>query len=137
MTRIEAIELFVRAGQTVKLRAFGNSMTPAIASGDTLIVEAADATSLRVGEVVLCRAGRHLIAHRIASVAPGPIFLLSDDQIGREDGWFEASRILGRVSEIEHAGTRRRVVYHVLALAVRRLVAQLRVGVRDFVLSSP
>jgi Peptidase S24-like len=130
VTRIEATELFVRAGQTVKLRAFGHSMTPAIASGDAVIVEPVPASHLRVGDVVLCRSGRHFIAHRIAQIAAGPMFLLRDDQTGGDDGWFEAGRMLGRVREIEHQGARRPVVYRPLALSGRRFLAQVRAGLR-------
>jgi hypothetical protein len=130
VTRIEATELFVRAGQTVKLRAFGHSMTPAIASGDAVIVEPIMASHLRIGDVVLCRSGRHFIAHRIARIAPGPMFLLRDDQTGGDDGWFEGGRVLGRIREIEHQGARRPVVYRPLALAGRRFLAQVRAGFR-------
>jgi phage repressor protein C with HTH and peptisase S24 domain len=130
MTRIEATELFIRAGQTVKLRAFGHSMTPAIASGDAIIVEPVMASQLRVGDVVLCRSGRHFIAHRIAQIAPGPVFLLRDDQTGGDDGWFETARVLGRVREIEHQGARRPVVYRPLALSGRRFLAHVRAGLR-------
>lgn len=136
MTRIEATELFVRAGQTVKLRAFGHSMTPAIASGDVVIVEPVTVSHLRVGDVVLCRSGRHFIAHRIAHVALGPIFLLRDDQTGRDDGWFGTAEVLGRIGEIERQGARRAVIYRPLSLAGRRFLAQVRAGLRDLVQSS-
>lgn len=132
MTRIAATELFVRAGQTVKLRAFGHSMTPAIRSGEVLVVEAAPPEALVIGDVVLARDGRHLLAHRIARIAAGRV-LLRDDQTGRDDGWFDASRVLGRVTAVERAGVRRPVAYRPLLLAGRRFAAQVRHGLRGLV----
>jgi hypothetical protein len=133
LNRIEATDLFLRAGQTVKLRAFGDSMIPAIRSGDALIVEAARAETLAVGDVVLVRAGLHLVAHRIAQIAPGPRFLLRDDRTGSEDGWFDAALMLGKVAAVERGGARRIVPYRPLRLAIRRVAGQLRAGVHGLV----
>lgn len=128
MTRIEATARFLREGTSVRLQAFGHSMTPAIVSGDVLVVEPERPDRLRVGDVVLCRIGWHLIAHRIARLAPGPRFLVRADQLGRDDGWLEPDRILGRVSAIERDGRRAPVPYRPLALAARRFAGEVRQG---------
>lgn len=125
--------MFVRQGATIRLRAAGHSMTPAIQSGDVLLVEPAPVERLSIGDVVLARAGRHLIAHRIARVGPGPAFLLRDDQTGRDDGWFAAATLLGRVVAVERDGIRRSIPYRPLALLARRQLARLRAGMRALV----
>jgi hypothetical protein len=126
VTRIEATATLLRDGLTVRVSAFGHSMTPAIASGDALIVQPASPGALRVGDVVLCRMGNHLVAHRIAGRRRGPTFLLRCDQTGSDDGWIDAEQILGSVIAVEHNGQRRAIPYHPWLLLARRLVTELR-----------
>jgi hypothetical protein len=134
MTRIEVTTAYLRDGLTVRLSAFGHSMTPAIASGDALIVQWSSPGALRVGEVVLCRLGNHLVAHRIAGLRSGPSFLLRCDQTGVDDGWVNPDQILGRVIAVEHYGERRAIRYHPLSLLVRRLATELRTSLIDLAL---
>jgi hypothetical protein len=134
MTRIDIATAYLRDGLTVRLSAFGHSMTPAIASGDALIVQASSPSALRVGEVVLCRLGNHLVAHRIARLRNGPSFLLRCDQTGVDDGWVDPEQILGRVIAVEHDGERRAIPYHPMLLFARRLVTELRTSLIDLAL---
>lgn len=128
--RIELAAELLAAGETIRIRAFGRSMTPAIQSGDPLVVVRVDPMSLRTGEVVLCQLGNHLVAHRIVAAAKGPRFLLRCDRWGRSDGWVRPDEVLGRVIGIDREGGLAPIPYHPLDLARRRAQTALRRGLR-------
>jgi phage repressor protein C with HTH and peptisase S24 domain len=56
------------AGHTARFRASGDSMYPAIRSGDYLEIAPCDVSQLRLGDVILAMTERGLTAHRIVRI---------------------------------------------------------------------
>lgn len=112
MTPPQAEELalaLLRQGRTVAVRAGGRSMEPGLRQGDVLRVEPFPAGSLRVGEVALVRTpeGR-LLAHRVvARRAEG--WITSGDAVGRQEGPWPESALLGRVTAVRRWGSWKRL----------------------------
>jgi len=72
----------LRRGYSARFRATGRSMLPAIRDGETITVEAVDASAVRAGDVVLYRSSRGLIAHRVIRIETG----YSESQGGSKAG---------------------------------------------------
>lgn len=94
----------LRAGEPVSFRPRGNSMTGKIESGDLCTVEPVDASSLKVGDIVLCKVNGREYLHLIKGVQ-GPRFQIGSNR-GRINGWVSAGAIYGRCISIE-SGNRR------------------------------
>ena len=91
-------------GVAVRFQARGESMKPAIRSGDHVYVRPMlDRRSPRVGDVVLVRAPRGLTAHRVVKITPNGIVtrgdnsLLSDFALGHD-------AIVGHLTHVERDG---------------------------------
>jgi len=97
-------------GRTVRFRAPGTSMHPAIRDGETLIVEPLGARPARRGEVLLFRSRRGLTAHRVralvASAGDVRAIVLRGDNSGAADERVEPRDVLGRVVAVERGGRR-------------------------------
>ena len=103
------IESLLAHGCSVRFRASGGSMHPAIRAGDMLILAPIDATELRKGDVVLARQSGRLVAHRIADVMKsdaGTRVLLRGDALSACAPTVSADAVLARVVAIERAGCR-------------------------------
>lgn len=99
-----ATELLGR-GHRVRFRAEGGSMHPAIRGGQAIVVEAVRPHEIRVGEVVLYRAGARLTAHRVVRIDAGDaeksVFTLRGDAAGSREERVDARQVLGRVCAVE------------------------------------
>jgi phage repressor protein C with HTH and peptisase S24 domain len=120
------------AGNTARFRASGDSMYPAIRSGDYLEIAPCDVLELRAGDVILAMTERGLTAHRIVRIRDrddgiritmrGDNALRSDASVGPED-------VLGRVERVESGGNARRTapesatIIRFAAVLVRRLLS--------------
>jgi signal peptidase I len=120
------------AGNTARFRASGDSMYPAIRSGDYLEIAPCDVSELRRGDVILAMTERGLTAHRVVRVREaengiritmrGDNALRSDASVGPED-------VLGRVERVESGGNARRTapesatIIRFAAVLVRRLLS--------------
>jgi len=120
------------AGHTARFRASGDSMYPAIRSGDYLEIAPCPVSQLRLGDVILAMTKRGLTAHRIVRIRDaedavritmrGDNALRSDPPVAPED-------VLGRVERVENGGTARQTepespaIIRFAAVLVRRLLS--------------
>ena len=97
-------------GGGLRIRTRGLSMYPLIRHGDLIEVEPADASSVRIGDVVLSRDGHdRMIAHRVVKVhgkGHGGTLVTKGDWTFRPDDAIEPGQVLGRIVAIERAGKR-------------------------------
>jgi hypothetical protein len=90
-------------GISVTFRAAGDSMWPAIHDGDLINVVPASAEDLRIGDVLLCRSGTRLLAHRLVAITEGAgdrWLHLRGDAKGGCDAPVRAADVLGRVESV-------------------------------------
>jgi len=103
-------------GLSVRFRANGRSMLPALRDGEYLIVAPARVAEVEVGDVVLCETRRGPVAHRVLSVrrrADGEEeFTVRGDASLECDGPVAASQVRGRIVSVERDGRR-------MSLAIR------------------
>jgi hypothetical protein len=96
-------------GLSVRFRASGRSMLPALRDGECLIVARARAADVDVGDVVLCDTPRGPVAHRVASIhrADGEArFTLRGDASLECDDPVAAPQVRGRIVSVERDGRR-------------------------------
>jgi len=116
------VDLLAR-GHAVRFRAGGDSMHPIIRCDDCLLVEPADRTRIRRGDVVLTLADRGLTAHRVIALTDGTL-ITRGDNLRENDLPVDFSRVLGRVTHAERDGRTRRIrrASSVLLMFTRALV---------------
>jgi hypothetical protein len=86
-------------GETVAFRPTGGSMRGRIDSGDLCTVEPVAPATLQVGDIVLCKVHGAEYLHLIKAIE-GPLFQIGNN-LGRVNGWVEASSIYGRCVRVE------------------------------------
>jgi hypothetical protein len=113
---LQTLDGILRRGHRVRFRADGWSMHPAIRSGEIITVAPLGRAPVHVGDVLLYRNGRGVIAHRLAGVrrSSGRIveLVLRGDAADSCDAPIAPEQVLGRVVTVEHpwTGRRRRVL---------------------------
>lgn len=85
-------------GEAVSFRPRGNSMTGKIESGQLCTVEPVDQTSLRVGDIVLCKVRGREYLHLVKAIQ-GERFQIGNNR-GRINGWISAGAIFGRCVQV-------------------------------------
>ena len=121
----ELISELLQDGYKVSFRAPGHSMFPTIMANETIIVEPTDPQTVKVGDIILYRTNRHLIAHRIVGINESSdnsssvrsdhdsqssvlstclFFILRGDSTSSCDAPVTADQILGKVVSIERNG---------------------------------
>jgi signal peptidase I len=143
---IDLIGELLGCGHSVRFRANGKSMHPTIEDGEEIVVEPVAPSTVKVGDVLLYRSHRSVIAHRVVRIvttlhpqslsldSPSSAlschcsFILRGDNSDSCDDPVEAEQVLGKVVAIERDG-------HLIALdtwsakvmqAVRAPAARLR-----------
>jgi hypothetical protein len=104
-------------GHAVRFAAPGRSMHPTIRENEAVVVAPIAPTDLSVGDIVLCRCGEKITAHRLvwidaapaAAGTPGgpqarPLFILRGDACAGCDLPVSADQILGKVVAVERRG---------------------------------
>ncbi|MGN6151093.1 MAG: hypothetical protein ACTHOH_03670 [Lysobacteraceae bacterium] len=90
----------LKQGETVTFRPRGGSMTGRIESGQRCTVEpVADAASLRIDDIVLCRVHGAEYLHLITAI-DGMRFQIGNNK-GYVNGWIGPNGIFGRCVKIE------------------------------------
>ena len=89
----------LKRGEIVSFRPRGHSMAGKIESGQLCTLEPAEAGSLRVGDIVLCKVKGREYLHLIKAIQ-GPRFQIGNNR-GRINGWVSANGIFGRCLRIE------------------------------------
>ena len=98
-------------GQTVRFRAEGWSMYPAIQDGEIVDVSPARAADIRIGDVLLCRIGTTVVAHRVVRLEGTPTarIVLRGDAAFADDEPIAPREVLGLVIATARADDRRRL----------------------------
>ncbi|HEY6362401.1 MAG TPA: S24/S26 family peptidase [Vicinamibacterales bacterium] len=108
MTRFAALaEHVVGTGMSIRFRASGDSMYPAILHGDVITVAPVAAHEIVRGDILLFRDGDRVRAHRLVRVVAYNTetrFRLRGDTNARCDAPVAASQIVGRVEAVERDG---------------------------------
>jgi len=100
----------LRQGTTVRFRHSGRSMYPSIREGELVTVEPVVASDVTLGDIVLYRSQRGLIAHRVVGSSPtqssalNPHYFLRGDSSLSCDEPVTAKQILGRVVGVKRNG---------------------------------
>jgi hypothetical protein len=89
----------LRGGEPVSFRPRGHSMSGKIESGQLCTVEPADASTLRVGDVVLCKVNGREYLHLVKAIQ-GDRFQIGNNR-GRINGWVSAGSIFGLCVKVE------------------------------------
>jgi len=110
------------AGHTARFRASGDSMYPAIRSGDYLEIAPCDVSQLRRGDVILAMTERGLTAHRVVGIRGTGITMRGDNAL-RSDPSVRPEDVLGRV---ENVRTESATISRLAAVLVRRLRSALQ-----------
>jgi hypothetical protein len=104
------VDSLIDAGLSVRFRARGNSMSPAIRDGEYLIVAPIDATQVAVGDILFCEMRRGPIAHRVCAIERrsdrSAQFKLYGDASLDGDLPVAAGQLRGRVIGVERDGAR-------------------------------
>jgi len=92
-------------GKSLHIEAIGASMSPLIRSSDTLVIQPANANSLKCGDVILFIGKKeNMVIHRLIRIkrtSQGRLFLAQGDQAAASDGWVTPAQVFGRVTSIE------------------------------------
>ena len=87
----------LKAGETIILIGFGQSMVPILKSGQpALVAPVNDATALKKNDVVFAKVNGHFYLHKIAAVKNGNSYLISNNH-GHANGWVSRNKIFGKM----------------------------------------
>jgi hypothetical protein len=89
----------LRAGEPVSFRPRGNSMSGKIESGQLCTVEPVDPSTLKVGDIVLCKVNGREYLHLVKAIQ-GPRFQIGNNR-GRINGWITGHAVFGRCVKVE------------------------------------
>lgn len=97
----------LRSGQSVRFRATGASMGPAILDGDMVTVAPVAPHEVRRGDVILYTSERGLTAHRVVEFARvTATFITQGDASGSPREQVGEGAVLGRVASVARGGIR-------------------------------
>ena len=91
----------LRGGETVSFRPRGHSMSGKIESGQLCTVEPVDTSTLRVGDVVLCKVNGREYLHLVKAIQ-GERFQIGNIR-GRINGWVSGGSIFGLCVKVERS----------------------------------
>ena len=123
-------------GAAVRFRAEGDSMYPTIRDGEAITVVAVSADEVVCGDILLCRHGARLLAHRVVAVARSAgvrQFELRGDAKASCDAPVSAPAVVGKVIDVCRNG--RRVQLCGRAARMRRMVRSAASRTRTFIAS--
>lgn len=129
------LRALLSAGHTARFLASGDSMYPAIRSGDYLHIVPCGTAELRRGDVVLAATDRGLTAHRIVRISEcdgAPQIITRGDNSLRSDLPVGAADVLGRVARVDGSANVRKsgresaAIMRFVAVLVRRLRARFQ-----------
>src|SRR5215470_10416360 len=89
----------LQAGETVRFRPRGDSMTGKVDSGQLCTVEPVDVAAVHVGDIVLCKVRGAEYLHLVKAIQGGR-FQIGNNR-GFINGWVGASAIFGRLVRVE------------------------------------
>src|SRR3954462_12321797 len=101
------IEQALTNGTMVQFRAEGSSMYPTIRDGETITIAPVSTEEIVRGDVLLCRHGARVLAHRLVGktrCGAEHFFVLQGDAKAGCDAPVEASAIVGKVVNVVRGG---------------------------------
>jgi signal peptidase I len=132
------IEDGLASGSAVRFRAEGISMYPTIRDGEMITVVAISADEVNRGDILLCRHGRRLLAHRVVALtrsAGRGIFELRGDAKASSDSIVGAGEVVGKVIDVYRKG--RRISLGGRAARLRRRARSAASRTRALIASMP
>jgi signal peptidase I len=98
----------LRSSGSLRLRATGRSMLPAIWPGDTLEIERANPNALLEGDIAMFTTEHRFVAHRVVvkDCAGNSKLQTQGDAVSHPDSPVAASNLIGKVSSIVRNGKR-------------------------------
>jgi signal peptidase I len=104
-----AVDLLT-SGYRLRFLAPGRSMQPAIAEGEAITVERISAGEVKIGDIILYRAERSVIAHRVEKIGRDrdrvTFLLLRGDASEDCDDPVLPAQVLGKVVAVDREGRR-------------------------------
>ncbi len=89
----------LKSGLTGKITGYGQSMTPILKNGQSVICEPVkDDTKLNKKDIVLCKVKGHYYLHLIWAIRNDKEYLIGNNR-GRPNGWVSRNQIYGKVVE--------------------------------------
>jgi hypothetical protein len=89
----------LQQGETVQFRPRGNSMQGKIESGQLCTVVPVDVTTLKVGDIVLCKVNGQQYLHLIKAIQSNR-FQIGNNR-GKINGWVSHNGIYGKCTRVE------------------------------------
>lgn len=86
----------LESGKSVVIHPVGGSMRGLVESGSRVLLEPCDASSVNVGDIVLCTVGKKDYLHLVKAVDSSGVLI--GNNLGRINGY--ASRVYGKAVEI-------------------------------------
>jgi hypothetical protein len=90
----------LQAGETVKFRPRGHSMSGRIESEQQVTVEPLGEATLSTGDIVLCRCHGREYLHLIKAIRPDGLMLIGNNR-GGTNGWIHRNAVYGRCIAVE------------------------------------
>jgi signal peptidase I len=100
-------ESLLAAGLSVRFRAHGRSMSPAVRDGECVTVAPVDVQKVSLGDVLLCETWRGPVAHRVIEVEDAPSgvrFATAGDASDTPDRPVEGAQVRGRLVSVDRDG---------------------------------
>jgi phage repressor protein C with HTH and peptisase S24 domain len=97
----ELVDSLLNEGRRIRFTARGESMWPAVADGEVVIVEPPG--TLRTGEIFLYRSDRGLRAHRLLRIESDQLIFRGDRAVD-DDPPVSRGAVAGRVIAVERGG---------------------------------
>ena len=98
----------LRSGQSIRFRAPGRSMYPTIKEDETITVQPVAPSAIKMGDIILYRLERVVIAHRVVRMERGEEggsrFIVRGDASGASDEPVQSGQVLGKVVSVERGG---------------------------------
>lgn len=90
----------LQAGETCKVTGYGQSMTPRLKSGQSVIVEpVTEETKLKKRDIVFVKVNGHIYLHLISAIKNNKQFQISNNH-KHVNGWVTRNSIYGKVVKI-------------------------------------
>jgi hypothetical protein len=89
----------LQQGETVQVRPRGHSMSGKIESGQLCTIQPVDPSSLKTGDIVLCKVNGAQYLHLVKAIQ-GNRFLIGNNR-GRTNGWISGNCVYGKCVRVE------------------------------------
>ena len=106
---VDFAESILDNDQNVSIKMKGYSMYPTLRPGDIGVIEHCATETLKTGDIIVFKAGGHLVAHRLIAIRKENnhfLFTAKGDKNSFSDPEFSDEMLVGRIKEIQRKGTK-------------------------------